>query len=287
MADRPDRDLWAPFRDLVTFAFTVATGAASLGGWSPTTGRLALRGIAVLGGLYIVFRLGNLYRASRLTDQRDQRMTEIFDAITRVCDRQAPSHEEEVTLTVTIGRTDEEDTILQEFSTKPTPQLVQRLIRPITPLHQKGRPSLSDMNFTCEVDNGSGPPVRVTSLPIDTSTPWRVWLIFEPAITSLRKWHIRYQQRGMWRPLRKDHRDTLVWNDRVPHDGRSPMTDFKVRFVFLDSRYRPNVVEQSGLGTTSALTRGTQGEWVIEWHDPAPRGHRYKWEIVRVEHHAS
>jgi hypothetical protein len=40
------------------------------------------------------------------------------------------------------------------------------------------------MDFHCAVED-DGDAVRVTALPIDTgSGPWRIWLVFDPAITG-------------------------------------------------------------------------------------------------------
>lgn len=285
MVSEGNREFWQHYRELVTFAFTVAAGAASLGGWDPSTARLVLRILAVASGVYLVFRLGRVHEISRIVDMKGRGMSRYLEAIVRVCDRQTPLYEEEVYLNLVIGTNDDEDEVIQEFSTKPTPQLVQRLVRPITPFHQKGRPQFADMSFRCEVEAGDDGDTRATILPIDMGkSPWRVWLIFEPAIAALTKWRLSYRPKGLWRPLRSEHRDTLVWNDRVGHDGNSPMTDFRVRFTFLDRNFRPRVVEQNNLGMSTPASRGPDGEWIIDWHDSNPRGHRYTWEIIRVDH---
>jgi hypothetical protein len=275
-------EFWTRYRDVVVFLFTVATGASSLGGWTSATTQLVLRTLSFACGAYFIYRMFAHFLTDRAVERSSRAVKCYTEAVERVCDRQVPLYEEKVFVDVVIGRDDAEDKVLEEISTRPTPQLVQRLIRPIAPLHRKGPTRLGDIDLKCEIDDGDDGAIQVTALPVESSRGFlRVWLVFDPALTKPATWRLQYRPAGLWRPLREKNRDVLIWHDRVPYDGRSPMIDFRVRFRFLDPDFRPGVVERNNLGAIVSTDRGSDGEWCVVWHDPNPCGHRYHWDLTR------
>ncbi len=280
---RTSDEFWERYREVVVFLFTVGPAVSSLAGWTQGTAEKLLRLLAVISGVYLIYRLVILYRISRADGLELWRPRPYMQAIERLCDRQVALFDEEVRTEIVVGRNDAEDVVSQETSTTPTPLMTQRLIRPIAPFHLRRPARLSKIKFSCQVNEGDDGPVSVTTLPIlNTAGYLRVLLLFEPALTKKTRWTLRYQPHGLWRELRKNNRDILIWNDRFPFNGRSSMTDFRVRFVFKDPKFKPNVEEQNGQGEILSRNQMVTGEWVIEWNDPHPQGYRYEWQITRV-----
>jgi hypothetical protein len=85
--------------------------------------------------------------------------------------------------------------------------------------------------------------------------------------------------------LRKQGFDYLIWNDRLPagNGGNSVLDELVVKFVFPESGKMPSVVERHGFGEFEAPKRPSNGEgWLIVWHDPAPAGRRYEWDLAQT-----
>jgi len=238
--------------------------------------------IAAVSGSYLLWLLLRYFRLTRSGTRASLRQLEgdIEDTVSR----QAEANEEKVHVQLTIGLDDSGDKIDETVEVRPNPQLVDRMIRPITTFDSKPPMRLPDFGFRAWVDDSANGPAQVRSRPLRIKGGLYVWLIFTPTLTKPVTWHCSYTKRALWADLRKRGHDRLVWNDDMPANGRSPMTDFRVTFVFNDPGFRPNVRERHGFGAGSAPRRENGGSWVIEWQDPNPQGRRYEWEITRIEH---
>lgn len=272
-----DRGVWRRFADVVAFLFMVGTSASSLGGWTAGTTQLVLRVVAVISAFYLLYLL-----VAWSVISRNERVTaaELSQDIEDVVTRHAASNEESVFVEVIIGRADHEDQVKEEIRVRPNPQVVHRLIRPIVPDHRRMPRRLTDIDFTCTVEPSDDGAVLVKPRPLRTKDYLQIWLIFVPSLTKPTTWRFEYRPKGLWRVLRETNQDRLVWHDTMP--PRSPMVDFRIRFVFADPGFKPGVRERSNIGTAVPPVQRSTGEWILEWHDPSPQGSRYEWTITRV-----
>ncbi|OHV40776.1 MULTISPECIES: hypothetical protein [Pseudofrankia] len=274
---------WARARDVITFICTIGTSVAGLSGWTGGAAQVVLRAIAAVSGSYFLWLLLRYFRLTRsgtrasLSKELRQLEGDIVDTISR----QAEANEEKVHVQLTIGLDDSGDRVDETVEVDPNPQLVARMIRPITTFGSKPPKELSDFAFDARVDDSANGPAQVRSTALEIKGQLYVWLIFKPTLTKPVTWHCSYTQRALWADLRKSGHDRLVWNDDMPANGRSPMTDFHVSFAFKDPGFRPNVREKNSFGVCSAPRRENDGSWVIDWQDPSPQGRRYEWEITR------
>ncbi len=280
MSRNERRGSWTRFQDAVVFLFTVGTGASALGGWTAGTAQVVLRVVAGIAAVYLIYLLGTYYRLSRENDlvSAEELIRDIEDVVTR----QSAPNEESVQVKIIVGCSDEGDRVQEEVRVRPNPQVVNRIIRPVMPYHWRRPDHLRDIEFTCAVDESDDGPVLVRPRPMRNREYLQIWLIFTPTLTKPTVWRFQYRPRGLWRELRETGHDRLVWHDTMPSDGRSPMVDFRITFVFTDSAFKPRVSERNGYGTTSSPTRSSTGEWVVDWHDPNPQGRRYEWVIART-----
>ncbi|MBE3201253.1 hypothetical protein IHE48_09670 [Frankia sp. CH37] len=259
--------------------FTVGGGVSSLAGLTAGTAQIVLRAITALLTLYLVYTFSNYYRISRVKDSTSTEdvICDIEDVVTR----QAAPHDEVVHVRITIGRTKDDDRVEEEVHVTPNSQVVNRLIRPIMPYHWRRPDRLRDIEFDCSVDESDDGQVLVRARPMLHQEYLQIWLIFTPTLTKPTVWRFWYRPRGLWNELREKDRDRLVWNDIMPSNGRSPLTDFTITFVFADPGFKPGVTERNGYGTVKGPDRSETGEWVVEWRDPSPQGRRYEWTITR------
>jgi hypothetical protein len=201
--------------------------------------------------------------------------------LARVSGLQVPSFDERVELTIFVGEDDDGDLVEERIWTNPTPELVCRTMRPIVP--DDGRVhGRDDIDFKCAVVSGDETKVSVLQLRAEPRR-LQLWLGFDPVIDDEAEWWVRYQPRGLWRPLRETGSDYLMWDDETPNNvfGYSPLRDFRIIFVF-PADWAPRVVEIRRRGRVTPAHRRDDGRWMIEWHDPNPGGHRYRWDLHRI-----
>ncbi|MBL7487962.1 hypothetical protein I6A60_21380 [Frankia sp. AgB1.9] len=274
---------WARVREVIVFIFTIGTSVAALSGLTGGAAQVVLRVIAAVSAGYLLSVLLRYFRLTRdgihasVSSQLRQREEDIEDTFSR----QAEANEEKVHVQATIGLDDTSDKVEETVEVHPNRQLVARMIRPITTSDRRLPKTLSDFAFRAWVDDSANGPAWIRSTVLRIKGRLYVWLIFTPTLTKPVTWHCSYAPRGLWADLRKSGHDKLIWNDIMPANGRSPMTDFRVSFVFKDPRFAPNVREKNGFGACSPSRRVNGGSWVIEWHDPNPQGRRYEWEVSR------
>jgi len=288
---RGDEGYRALFRSVVNvFALLVGVGSglAQLAGFSSRVGHIVLTFVGVSCLLFLVVRFTLLYYVKSDRELR-QRLAALqvahkdyVDAIDRIIDQEGPIYEETLRMTVTVGASDDADTIVEQRHTIPKPRVTQRAIRPVVPNQTEGIVGIDDLKLVVTLVEGHG---RITTLPLTTHLKPRVWLVFDPGLSDPFEWKIEYRPCGLWAPLRKGGADTLAWNDRLPagNGGNSVLKEFVVEFVFPAARRRPAVTERHGFGRCSTPRQldGGQG-WLIEWRDPDPAGHRYEWDLAQA-----
>jgi hypothetical protein len=274
---RPD-DLWSHIREVVAFLFTIGASVISIGHWTAGPAQVVLRIVAVISAGYAALLFSAGYLAARDRDRltADQFARDIVDIVTR----QSSPNKERVSVDIVIGRRDTDDQVTEEIEVTPDRQFIHRLIRPVMPDHWKMPRRLTDIDFRCSVDDGSDGPVQVRYRPIRTAEYLQIWLIFVPTVTATTTWRFSYRPKGLWRELRRTGRDRLVWHDTMPAEGRSPMVDFRIRFLFSNPDYKPRVAELSGLGSVTRPVQLPDGRWVVVWHDDNPQGRRYEWTLT-------
>jgi hypothetical protein len=276
--ERP-RNYWSHIFEVVAFLFTLGASVASLGHLTEGNGQLVLRGIAVVSVTYgvLLFSTGYL-----LANEHIRLRGEVAVDIVDIVSRQSSRNEEHVSVEIIVGRRDSEDMVKEMVEVRPDPQVVHRLVRPIMPNHWRMPRRLAEIDFRCTVDDGVEGPVVVAKRLVRAADYLLIWLIFRPTMTVPTTWRFQYRPKGLWRELRKSDHDLLVWHDTLSTDRRSPMVDFRIRFLFLDPEYKPRVAEHRDLGKTTPATRLATGEWEVTWQDSNPEGRRYEWTITRA-----
>ncbi|MBO3740403.1 hypothetical protein [Actinoplanes flavus] len=271
----------------------LASGVAQLVEIPTRIGQWALTAISLACLIYFAARLWQLAFVVRIRDLRaDLRETtgrlalqqaghqHYLDAIQRISDREKPLFTETLEVLVAIGDDDDSDRIVEQRVTTPEPLVTHRTMRPIVPT-DTDRPALLD-----EISFKTLRPVggTITALPLEQARLLRVWLIFDPAMTTPTEWQVEYRPRGLWRPLRERGWDQLVWEDRLPTASGTPsaFTRFQVTFSFPDSDQPPSVKERQGYGRMTEPERDARGRWEVVWRDEEPAGRRYVWDLTQA-----
>jgi hypothetical protein len=284
----------------------VGAGIAQLADFSTGYARLVLVTISLASLLYFVVRLWQFYwiqRVKILGDQlafaREECMQRLaseaekltmsqnghlryLDAIERISDREKPLYTETLEVTVWIGTDDDNDRIVERRVTTPDPLVTNRTIRPIVTTSSGQIARMEDIGFTVKCDDGS-----VTTLPLrEQIGKMRVWLVFEPALTTTTSWTAEYRPRSLWGPLRDGGFDQLTWEDRLQAANGNPsaFTDFVVVFLFPVSSRAPTVRERGTFGAVTEAKRIEQDGrtlWSITWRDSKPAGRRYVWDLIQ------
>lgn len=250
------------------------------------TGDIVLRVIAAIALLFFLGRLTqfllldkvkHLRRGYRqLQDERDS----YRGAIERLIDRQTMQYKESLEITVIIGTDDAGDKIIEKHVTTPTPSVIYRSMRPITPRNQLRPTDLKQLQLDAKSapDNGDR-GIGLTVLPIESSQGVRVLILFEPAVHEPFSWILTYNPKGLWKPLRDSRVDYLAWDARS-HTGNSE-TAFRrvvVRFVFPEGVTDMTVSERHNIGSIDRMPNTDLGPCLV-WTDDSPRGVRYEWDI--------
>ncbi|GGN55708.1 hypothetical protein GCM10010112_06750 [Actinoplanes lobatus] len=271
----------------------LASGVAQLAEIPTRIGQWALTAISLACLLYFVVRLWQLAFVVRIRDLKaDLRETtsrlalqqaghqHYLDAIQRISDREKPLFTETLEVLVAIGPDDDSDRIVEKRVTTPEPLVTHRTMRPIVPTDTDRLARLDEISFKTLRPVGG----TITALPLEQTRLLRVWLIFDPAMTTPTEWQVEYRPRGLWRPLRERGWDQLVWEDRLPTASGTPsaFTRFQVTFSFPDSDQPPSVKERQGYGRMSEPERDARGRWEVVWRDEKPAGRRYVWDLTQA-----
>ncbi|MEU8655207.1 hypothetical protein [Actinoplanes philippinensis] len=270
----------------------LASGIAQLAGIPVRFAQWALTAIFLACLLYFVVRLWqlafvvkirelrtDLQDATRLLTLQQAGHQHYLDAIQRISDREKPLYSEILEVLVVIGADDDSDRIVEKRVTTPEPLVTNRTMRPIVPTGTDRLTRLDEISFKALRPGGGS----ITALPLEQSRLLRVWLIFEPAITTPTEWHVEYRPRGLWSPLRERGWDQLVWEDRLPiASGTSAAFTLQVTFSFPDSDQPPSVKERQGYGRFGEPERDHRGRWEVAWRDEKPAGRRYVWDLTQA-----
>lgn len=271
----------------------LASGVAQLAEIPTRTAQWALTAIFLACLLYFVVRLWQLAFVVRIRDltadlQDTTKMLALqqaghqhyLDAIQRISDREKPLFTETLEVLVTVGDDDESDRIVEKRITTPEPLVTHRTMRPIVPTDTDRLARLHDISFQTVRPVGG----TITVLPLEEARLLRVWLIFDPAMTTRTEWQVEYRPVGLWRPLRERGWDQVIWDDRLPTVSGTPsaFTRFQVTFSFPDSDQPPSVKERAGYGRMGDPARDSRGRWEVVWRDEKPAGRRYVWDLTQA-----
>ncbi|WP_122981225.1 hypothetical protein [Actinoplanes teichomyceticus] len=203
-----------------------------------------------------------------------------LDAIQRISDREKPLFQETLEVIVTVGDDDDSDRIVEKRVTTPEPLVTHRTMRPIIPTDDDRIARLDEIAFKARRQTTG----TITALPLEQTRLLRVWMIFDPAMTTPTEWQVEYRPLGLWRPLRERGWDQLIWEDRLPTASGTPsaFTRFVVTFAFPQNDQPPSVKERQGYGALSEPVQDPSGRWEVIWRDEKPAGRRYVWDLTQA-----
>jgi DNA-binding CsgD family transcriptional regulator len=217
------------------------------------------------------------YGATSTTKVREleQQLQSYETALRRMTDRQTPLFSERVQITVTIGETGAEDSIVERRWTTPKPYLVYRVVAPIVPDDPPRPLTAVDLAVSCEV---VGRDVGVAVQTILDSRHHRMLVTFQPGLEDETEWVLRYRVPGLWNPLRERGEDFLYWLPGVVErpDTATSITELTVRFIFPSDTTSTDVTEHHTFGVTEEefLADGRRG---LVWRETQPGGADHTW----------
>jgi hypothetical protein len=271
----------------------LASGVAQLAEIPARTAQWALTAVFLACLLYFVVRFWQIAFVLKIRQLRDD-LTETtralalqraghqhyLDAIQRISDREKPLFQETLEVTVAVGADDDSDRIVEKRVTTPEPLVTHRTMRPIVPTDDERIVRLDEIAFKAHRQTFG----TITALPLEQSRLLRVWMIFDPAMTTPTEWQVEYRPRGLWRPLRERGWDQLIWEDRLPTASGTPsaFTRFEVTFTFPENDQPPSVKERQGYGVFSEPVQDPSGRWEVVWLDEKPAGRRYVWDLTQA-----
>jgi hypothetical protein len=281
----------------LTFAFSsavlaVVASIAQLGVFPTRIARASLIAVGLTGLLYLVIKVWQLYFVEKVRELRAQLAGEAetltnvrsahqrcLEAIERISDREKPLFSETLEVTVCIGSDDDSDLIIEERVTSPEPLVTNRTVRPIVPTYREQIASLETISFTVHRADG-----EITFIPLrEQINRLKVWLVFDPAMSSKTEWRMEYRPKGLWRPLRERGFDQLGWDDRLQTTDGTPsaFTSFTAVFKFPAGDQPPSVKERRGQGTLTEPVQKPDRTWEVIWRDEHPAGRRYDWDLTQ------
>jgi hypothetical protein len=271
----------------------VVSGVAQLADFPTGFARVLLLAVFLACLLYLVVRVWQSYFVEKVRELREQLASEAdkltlaqsghhryLDAIERISDREKPLFSETLEVTVWVGVDDDTDRVVEKRVTTPEPLVTHRTMRPIVPNYLEQIVRLEEIGFQAQRAGG-----RITSLPLrEQISKLRVWLVFDPALSTATEWEVEYHPKGLWKPLRDRGWDQLGWDDRLPTANGTPsaFTSFTVRFKFPDSDQPPSVKERQGYGELTEPKRDAFKMWEITWCDERPAGRHYVWDLTQA-----
>lgn len=281
----------------LTLAFSgavlgAAASIAQLGFLPARIGRALLIAAGLTGLLYFVIKVWQLYFVEKIRELRAQLVSEAetltvlrsahrrcLEAIERISDREKPLFSETLEVTVCIGTDDDTDLIVEKRVTTPRPLVTNRTVRPIVPTYREQIASLDTIGFTVHRAEG-----EITFIPLrEQINKLKIWIVFDPAISTRTEWRMEYRPKGLWRPLRERGFDELGWDDRLQTTDGTPsaFTSFTAVFRFPASDQSPNVTERHGHGQLTGPTQKPDRTWEVVWRDEHPAGRRYDWDLTQ------
>jgi DNA-binding CsgD family transcriptional regulator len=216
---------------------------------------------------------------TRLREMEEQ-LRSYETAIRRITDRQTPLFSERVEITVTIGDTAAEDSVVERRWTTPKPYLVYRVTRPMVPPPPATPLTSDDLGVACEVV-GQDVGVAVQAI-LDRQRRHQLLMTFQPGLEVETEWVLRYRTPGMWDPLREHGEDITVWRPGAAggNEPATQITELGVRFVLPRSATRVDVTERRGLGLVEKKHL-LDGRLMLAWRDPQLEGNLYEWMLRR------
>jgi DNA-binding CsgD family transcriptional regulator len=213
--------------------------------------------------------------------EMEERLRSYETALRRITDRQTPLFTERVEITMTIGETAAEDSIVERRWTTPKPYLIYRVTRPIVPPPPAAPVTSEDLGVSCEVV-GRDVGVAVQTI-LDRERRHQLLVTFQPGLQEETEWVLHYRVPGMWDPLREHGEDTTVWRPGVTgrDDPATSITELSVRFVFPRDTTSMDVTEKRGLGVTEE-DHLSDGRRVLVWRDLQPGGALYEWMLKQT-----
>ena len=270
----------------------VVADIAQLGVFPNRLSRALLIAVALTGLLYLVIKVWQFYYAEKVRELRIQLAIEAekvthmrsahqlcLEAIERISERERPLFSEALEVTVHIGEDDDADLIVEKRITTPKPLVTNRTMRPIVPTHGEQIASLDAITFTASRDDG-----EITFIPLrEQINRLKVWLVFDPPISTKTEWRVEYRPKGLWRPFRERGFDELGWDDRLQSTNGTPsaFTSFTVTFRFPASDQQPSVKERHDHGRLMDPVQQSDRTWQVTWRDSQPAGRRYDWDFAQ------
>lgn len=218
-----------------------------------------------------------IQQLQRQLDRLQRQLGSYENVMNRIIDRQFPLYNENVDITVKIGRDSLEDVVIERHWTEPNPYLVYRVVRPITVLgRSEDEDVVESLAITCEVD---GPDVGVAvAAAADRHNKPLAVILFQPGLARPAEWVLRYRTPGLWDPLRRDGVDRLEWAagtfDRRHADGIGKL---RVHFEFPSTAMEVEVSEERGAG---GIER--PGQTDVVYIDESRAGGLYAWTLRMV-----
>jgi len=272
----------------------VVANIAELGVFSTRLARALLIAVGLTGLLFFVIKAWQLYFVEKVRELRTQLDAEAetlthvrsahqrcLEAIERISDREKPLFSETLEVTVSIGGDDDTDLIIEKRVTIPEPLVTNRTMRPIVPTYREQIASLDAIGFTVYRDDG-----EITFIPLrEQINKLKVWLVFDPAMSTKTEWRVEYRPKGLWRPLRERGFDVLGWDDRLQTTDGTPsaFTSFTAVFKFPAADQQPSVNERHGHGQLTKPEQKTDRTWEVIWRDEHPAGRRYCWDLTQPQ----
>jgi hypothetical protein len=295
---RPSR--WRkPVGLAIAFAGTVLGVVANVGqvGLSTRPARALLSAVVLTGLLYLVIKVWQLYYVEKVRELRIQLAGEAemathlrsahqrcLEAIERISDRERPLFSETLEVTICIGKDDDSDLIIEKRLTMPGPLVTNRTMRPIVLTHREQIASIDVIGFTAHRDDG-----EITFIPLrEQINKLKIWLVFDPPISTKTVWLVEYRPRGLWQPFRERGFDELGWDDRLQTTNGTPsaFTSFTAIFQFPAGDQQPSVKERHDHGELTEPVHRSDRTWEITWRDEHPAGRRYDWDFAQPQRDA-
>jgi DNA-binding CsgD family transcriptional regulator len=221
------------------------------------------------------------FGATSVTKLREleERIRSYEAALRRITDRQTRLFSERVEITMTVGDTADEDTVVERRWTTPKHYLICRVTRPILPSPRDHPLTFEQLDVRCEVV-GQDVGVAVGAV-LDDRRRHQLLMTFQPGLEQETEWVLRYRAPGMWDPLRELAEDTVRWWPGASEEQdttTTSVTALTVRFILPRTATAMGVTEQGGLGLTER-EQLTDGRRVLVWRDLQPGGARYEWSL--------
>ena len=218
-------------------------------------------------------------------EEHRRRLDRYDTVIGRLADRHLSLFEERVEITFLVGGPDGVDRVLERRWTTPKPYLTYRMFRPVLPVDEDGGPTAPQdiepgrLGLACDV-HGRDVQADVVAVTEADGMP-RVVVLFQPGLSEVTEWALRYRADGLWNPLRDTGTDQLLWATATPDQRHRPtITALTVRLVFPPGWGGVGLSERDGIGTVSEVREQPSGQQVVSWTDEQPTTAAYSWRLT-------